>query len=69
MSRKADETRLRAAQFAIEKQPGQKAGFYARLLGWHRESVNRILTMLNEQGILLSEDDKGGLWPFGEGED
>ena len=64
MSREANNQRLQQLQQAIEQNPGQRSGFFARLIGWRREEVNRALAHLDEQGVLLSEDDKGGLWPF-----
>lgn len=48
----------------IEEHPGKKAGFLARLLGIHRSEVNRALPSLQDKGFLISEDEKGGLWPF-----
>lgn len=48
----------------IEEHPGKKAGFFARLLGIHRSDVTRTLPSLQDKGLLVSEDDKGGLWPF-----
>jgi hypothetical protein len=38
-------------------------GFFARLLDWSCEEVNRGLTSLNDEGVLLYEDDGGGLYP------
>jgi hypothetical protein len=68
MGRKANETRLREVARLLHTQPGRKAGEYARLLGIHREDFGRVLVQLNDRGILLSEDDKGHLWPFNESE-
>lgn len=48
----------------IEEHPGKRAGFLARLLGLNRSEVTRILPTLQDRGLLVSEDDKGGLWPF-----
>lgn len=48
----------------IEKHPGKKAGFLARLLGLNRSEVTRSLPALEDKGYHLIEDDKGGLWPF-----
>lgn len=48
----------------IEEHPGKKAGFFARLLGIHRSDITRALPALQDKGLLISEDDKGGLWPF-----
>jgi hypothetical protein len=64
MPRHADETRLKALRQAIEAYPGKRAGFFSRLLNWRREEVSRRLVSLNDKGVLLWEDDRGGLWPF-----
>jgi DNA-binding IclR family transcriptional regulator len=48
----------------IEEHPGRKAGFIARLLGLNRSEVTRALPSLETKGLLISEDGKGGLWPF-----
>lgn len=64
MARKADQSQLEYLKREIEQHPGQRPGFFARLLGWRREEVNRALTTLNDSGVLLWEDEKGGLWPF-----
>ena len=39
-------------------------GLIARLLGLNRSEVTRSLPVLEEKGLYLSEDEKGGLWPF-----
>jgi DNA-binding IclR family transcriptional regulator len=39
-------------------------GFIARLLGLNRSEVTRIMPVLQEKGLLVSEDDEGKLWPF-----
>jgi hypothetical protein len=56
--------RFRQLAYVIRQSPGRRPGFFARLLGWRREEVNRALAHLDEEGVLLFEDDKGGLWPF-----
>lgn len=66
MPRKADQKHLDALHTAVEKYPGKKAGFFARLLNWRREEVSRRLTTLNDKGIMLSEDGHGRLWLFGK---
>jgi len=63
MSRKADRNGLQNLKQAIEQNPGERPGFFARLLGWSCEEVSRGLTSLNDEGILLYEDDGGGLYP------
>jgi hypothetical protein len=64
MARKANPARLERLRRTVESNPGRRAGFLARLLGWRREEVNRALTTLNDRGVLFSEDERGGLWPF-----
>ena len=55
----------------IEEHPGKKAGLIDRLLGLNRSKVTRALPVLQDKGLLISEDEKGGLstgllrlWPF-----
>lgn len=52
-------------QQLIEQQPGITAAELARQLGVPKSTVTRRLPGLEEAGVLLSEDKKGGLWPFG----
>ena len=72
MSRKANPSRLHQVARLIHEQPGYRSGEYARMLECHRESFNRLLTQLEERGVLFAEDEYGRLWPFdervGEGE-
>lgn len=49
---------------AVETHPGKKPSFFARLLGWPRSKVIRMLPDLEEHGYLLSEDSQGRLFPF-----
>lgn len=64
MSRPTNHERAEKIYRKIEKHPGKKAGFIARLLGLNRSEVTRSLPALEEKGLYLSEDEKGGLWPF-----
>jgi Mn-dependent DtxR family transcriptional regulator len=64
MARPANHNRVEQIYRKIEEQPGQKAGFLARLLGLNRSEITRALPSLQDRGLLVSEDDKGGLWPF-----
>lgn len=64
MARPANHDRAKKIYRKIEEHPGKKLGFIARLLGLHRSEVTRSLPALEEKGLLLSEDEKGGLWPF-----
>jgi hypothetical protein len=66
LPRHADFERIRQLQKAIEENPGHKPGFFARLLHWQREKVNRGLVTLNDEGMLLYEDDKGRLWRYSQ---
>lgn len=63
--RKADRKRLEAIYQAIERDPGRRPGTVARQLGVPRSSVSRALPALEEQGLLLSQDPGGRLWPWG----
>jgi len=62
MSRPANQNNLQNLKQAIEKNPGKHSGFFARLLGWTHEQVNRGLTSLGNKGVLLYEDEQGGLY-------
>lgn len=65
MARKAQNERLENIYDSIEDNPGERPGFFASLLNIPRSSVTRSLPVMEEEGYLLSEDEKGGLWPFG----
>lgn len=65
MGRHADEGRLDDICEAIIRNPGQKPGRLARLLGMDNKSVQRALPQLEARGDLISEDDRGGLAWFG----
>lgn len=64
MARKAQHERLESIYDSIEENPGERPGFFARMLDIPRSSVTRSLPTMEEEGYLLSEDEKGGLWPF-----
>jgi len=64
MARPANDARAEQIYRKIEEHPGKKAGFIARLLGLNRSEVTRALPSLDSKGLLISEDGKGGLWPF-----
>lgn len=64
MARPQNDERLEQIYRKIEEHPGKKAGFIARLLGLNRSEVTRTLPALDIKGLLVSEDEKGGLWPF-----
>lgn len=51
----------------IEQQPGISARELARQLGVSASTITRRLPSMDEAGILLTEDSKGGLWPFSKG--
>ncbi len=64
MARPINHDRVKQIYRKIEEHPGRKAGFIARLLGLNRSEVTRALPSLDSKGLLISEDEKGGLWPF-----
>jgi Mn-dependent DtxR family transcriptional regulator len=64
MARPMNHDRAEQIYRKIEKHPGKKAGFIARLLGLNRSEVTRSLPALEDKGLYLIEDDKGALWPL-----
>ena len=64
MGRKPQPERMERLYRAVEEYPGERPGFFARLLGLNRSEVTRYLPAMEERGLLLSEDARGGLWPF-----
>ena len=64
MARKTDDKKLENIYNKVQEHPGKKAGFLVRLLGLNRSEVIRFLPALEEKQLYISEDDKGGLWPF-----
>ena len=64
VARPANHDRAEQIYRKIEEHPGKRAGFLARLLGLNRSEVTRSLPTLQDKGLLVSEDGKGGLWPF-----
>ena len=66
MARKGDQGRLNEIRESIKEQPGHKAGWHARLLGYDNKTVARALPQLEARGDLLIEDDGGRLDWFGE---
>ncbi len=64
MARQAKQEHVESIFDAVRNYPGERPGFIARLLGLQRSEVSRMLPILEERGYLLSEDERGGLWPF-----
>jgi hypothetical protein len=64
MGRKPQPERLEKMYGAVEQNPGRKAGYIAGLLDVPRSQIMRSLPALEAHGYLLSEDGKGGLWPY-----
>jgi Mn-dependent DtxR family transcriptional regulator len=62
--RHADKERLEDIWQEIEQEPGIRPGRVAEKLGIPRSSVTRALPALDDKGLLLYEDQKGGLWPW-----
>ncbi len=67
VARKHAQSQLEQIYKAVEKNPGQRPGFIARILGVPRSQVTRSLPAMQEGGHMLSEDEKGGLWIFRRG--
>jgi Mn-dependent DtxR family transcriptional regulator len=64
MARKPQDERLESIYNKVQENPGERPGFIARLLGLNRSEVTRMLPAMEDRGLYVSEDDKGGLWPF-----
>lgn len=62
--RLANKERLIAIWQMVEQKPGIRAGRIAEKLGIPRSSVTRALPAMNDEGLLLSEDQKGHLWTW-----
>ena len=60
------DTRLEGIYRKIEEHPGKRPGFVARILGLNRSEVTRALPAMEKRGFLISEDDRGGLWPYSQ---
>ncbi len=67
MARQPNSDHLERIYHAVESHPGKRPGFLARLLGMPRSAVTRALPTMEERGYYLSEDERGGLWPFKKG--
>ncbi len=63
MARKIEGKKLEEIYEKVEENPGKKAGFIARLLGLNRSEVTRSLPALEDKGLLIYEDEEGGLYP------
>jgi len=63
MVRKTEEKKLEKIYEKVEENPGKRAGFIARLLGLNRSEVTRSLPALEDKGLLVYEDEEGGLYP------
>jgi Mn-dependent DtxR family transcriptional regulator len=66
MARKTEEKKLEKIYEKVGENPGKKAGFIARLLGLNRSEVTRSLPALDIKGLLVYEDDEGGLYPLNQ---
>jgi len=62
MGRHASETWIRMAVRLLRLHPGRRSSDYARMMDCHRESFVRVLTQLEDRGVLVSEDRQGRLW-------
>ena len=64
MGRKHQNNQLEKIYKTVDQNPGKRPGFIARLLGISRSQVTRAMPAMQDNGYLLSEDEKGGLWVF-----
>ena len=65
MGRRPNQERLEQYEEIVPEYPGSvRASQLARTLGVHRSTVQRDLPALEEQGTLLSEDERGLLSLF-----
>ena len=64
MGRQPDAQKLEDIYKTVQEHPGLRPGAVADSLGLHRSEVTRALPALEDRGYLLSEDARGGLWPF-----
>jgi len=62
-SKKEDE--FEQIEQLLAEQPGLTPSELAQLLDVPVSTITRRLPSMEEAGILLSEDRRGGLWPFG----
>ena len=67
MARHQKVGRVEGIYRTIEEYPGKRPGTIARILGINRSEVTRTLPTLEKRGLLISEDERGGLWPFRRG--
>ncbi len=64
MGRQTDQQRLEQINDYVTQYPGVRPAEIAKQLDLPRSSVTRALPALEDEGRLLYEDRKGGLWPF-----
>ena len=64
MARKQNQEKLASIYRSVEANPGHRPGWIARVLGLARSEVTRSLPVMDDYGYYLSEDERGGLWPF-----
>jgi DNA-binding IclR family transcriptional regulator len=64
MTHENQKDRLNQIYTQVEQHPGEHAGVIACLLGLNRSEVTRALPVMEEEGLLLSEDGQGRLWPY-----
>ena len=64
MVRRTDTERIEKIADFIERHPGSRPAEIARALEASRSSITRALPVLEETDRLVSEDRRGGLWPF-----
>ncbi|RME54982.1 MAG: MarR family transcriptional regulator [Caldilineae bacterium] len=63
--RKKKDVEFEVMDRLIQEQPGVRPAELAKQLGVARSTITRRLPSMEEAGFLYSEDERGGLWPFG----
>lgn len=63
--RPPDYSRLERVYRLVERRPGQTYWQLAQVMGLRPGIITSLLCTMENHGFLLSEDEKGGLHPFG----
>ena len=64
MGRRVRQEQLEAIWETVREYPGARPAEIASRLGLPRSQVTRSQPAMDEHGLYLSEDERGGLWPF-----
>lgn len=64
MARQPKKDRLETIYSVVKEKPGEIPAEIAKKLNLNRSEVTRSLPAMEERGYLMSEDERGGLYPF-----